>query len=260
MYAIITENDISQWNDEPGKKYHFPNRYKKYLQPGTEVIFYKGTLQDKRFLKNRRSKLPHYFAYGVIGKIEKDPESTKNDLYAFFSEYKLFYDIVLAKENGTFIERIPESRKTNYWRDGVRPIEADIFFSILKKANFNKDEEEHFTLEPEFYEEGTKILTYTTRFERDPHLREKVIKEKGVTCVCCGFNFEKFYGEIGKGFIHIHHIEQLSSHKGTTVKNSVEDLVPVCPNCHMMIHRNKDKPLAIETVRELIRSQQNKPL
>jgi len=38
MYTIITENDESQWDDDTGVLYHFPKKYLKHLQPGTNVI------------------------------------------------------------------------------------------------------------------------------------------------------------------------------------------------------------------------------
>lgn len=46
--------------------------------------------------------------------------------------------------------------------------------------------------------------------------REKAIKLHGVTSVCCGFNFEKIYGEYVKGFIEDHHIIPISSLEGST--------------------------------------------
>lgn len=137
MYAILTENDISQWNDISGVKYHFPKRYRDYLLPGTKVIFYKGTLKNAEFKDKRLSSLPHYFAYGVIARVEKDPQSNKNDFYAFFSEYKKFQRAVLAKEGGRFIEEIPATRKKNYWRDGVRQINEKIFFAIMNKSDLD---------------------------------------------------------------------------------------------------------------------------
>lgn len=51
-------------------------------------------------------------------------------------------------------------------------------------------------------------------------------------------NFEKVYGEIGKNFIHVHHIEFISSFEGKEHElNPIEGLIPVCPNCHAMLHR-----------------------
>ncbi|EJX2514780.1 hypothetical protein ODY36_005104 [Salmonella enterica] len=45
--------------------------------------------------------------------------------------------------------------------------------------------------------------------ERDPGARQACIRHYGAVCKCCGFNFEKTYGEHGKGSIHVHHIRPL---------------------------------------------------
>lgn len=59
----------------------------------------------------------------------------------------------------------------------------------------------------ETYPEGAKIQSYVNRFERNPIARQECLKHyKSCKCQICGFDFEKMYGEIGKEFIHIHHI------------------------------------------------------
>ena len=77
---------------------------------------------------------------------------------------------------------------------------------------------------------------YVDRFERDSKEREKCIERYGnkYECIVCGINFEKVYGEIGREFIHVHHINPLSAN-GEDVSNN---LIPVCPNCHAMLHRH----------------------
>lgn len=76
---------------------------------------------------------------------------------------------------------------------------------------------------------------YANRYERDPEERRKCIERYGnkYECIVCGFNFEDKYGEIGRGFIHVHHINPLSDNG----KDVSENLIPVCPNCHAMLHR-----------------------
>jgi 5-methylcytosine-specific restriction enzyme A len=81
-YAVITENDESQWKDETGVRYHFPSRYAKYLMPGTSVVYYKGTMKDRRFANKRLSPFPHYFGKASIGNISKDVNIEKGDLFA----------------------------------------------------------------------------------------------------------------------------------------------------------------------------------
>jgi 5-methylcytosine-specific restriction enzyme A len=64
-------------------------------------------------------------------------------------------------------------------------------------------------------------------------------------------DFEKVYGEIGKGFIHVHHIVELSNIKSEYKVQPIEDLRPVCPNCHAMLHRKKPA-YKIEELKEIL--------
>ena len=70
-------------------------------------------------------------------------------------------------------------------------------------------------------------------------------------CSVCGFDFQKQYGAIGKNFIHVHHIVPVSQMGDGYVVDPIKDLIPVCPNCHAMIHRT-DPPLTIEELRKRI--------
>lgn len=53
----------------------------------------------------------------------------------------------------------------------------------------------------------------------------------------CGFEFEKTYGEIGKGYIECHHLIPLSNFK-VNKETKLEGLALLCSNCHRMIHRD----------------------
>lgn len=77
------------------------------------------------------------------------------------------------------------------------------------------------------------------------------IEYYGINCYVCGFNFEKFYGEIGQGFTHIHHLISLSQINQEYEVYPVQDLRPVCPNCHAMIHR-KNPPYTIEQIKNIL--------
>ncbi|MBD5227070.1 MAG: restriction endonuclease [Bacteroidales bacterium] len=72
-----------------------------------------------------------------------------------------------------------------------------------------------------------------TSYERNQQAREKCLSYFGYSCQICGINFEKVYGEIGKGFIHVHHVDFISSFDGAAHEiNPCEEQIPVCPNCH----------------------------
>jgi len=69
--------------------------------------------------------------------------------------------------------------------------------------------------------------------------------------VVCGFNFQSSYGEIGREYIHVHHLEQVAGIGKIYKVDPIEDLRPVCANCHAIIHRRQE-PLAIDEVKKLI--------
>ena len=69
-------------------------------------------------------------------------------------------------------------------------------------------------------------------------------------------NFEQTYGELGKGFIHVHHVIPVSEIGKEYKVDFKKDLIPVCPNCHAMLHRkNKDgENVSVEELREIVRN------
>ena len=88
-------------------------------------------------------------------------------------------------------------------------------------------------------------------YERDPNARRECLERHGTSCKVCNISFEQVYGSIGHGFIHVHHKRQLSSRE-IYVLDPVSDLVPVCPNCHSMLHTS-NPPLEVDELVELIR-------
>lgn len=85
--------------------------------------------------------------------------------------------------------------------------------------------------------EGAKITVEVNKYERSSVARQKCIDYHGYSCQVCGINFKDIYGEIGKNFIHVHHIVPLNEIDEAYIVNPSTDLIPVCPNCHAMLHR-----------------------
>ncbi len=91
---------------------------------------------------------------------------------------------------------------------------------------------------PDCYE-GAKYTIMVNKYERSSIARMKCIEKHGCKCMVCGIDFENRYGELGKGFIHIQHIIPLAT-IGKEYKVDYENhLIPVCPNCHAMLHRKQ---------------------
>jgi len=102
------------------------------------------------------------------------------------------------------------------------------------------------------YSEGTPNQVVVTKYERNPYARKTCIEYYGFTCVVCNFNFEKYYGNLGKDFIHVHHLKQIADIGKEYTINPIKDLRPVCPNCHAMIHKRKE-PYSIEEIKKQIK-------
>lgn len=156
------------------------------------------------------------------------------------------------------MEIIPENRKSNFFYDGVRECSYEVYDSIVARAKLHLHEPKktYQATEPdelESYTDGRKIEIYTTIYERNKNNRLKAIKILGTTCLACGFNFEKVYGEIGKNYIQIHHSKPLSTTYGEVKIDPEKDLIPLCANCHCMIHRKKENTLTLEELIEAIR-------
>ena len=103
----------------------------------------------------------------------------------------------------------------------------------------------------DLYEGAIKSVTVNA-YERNSRARKRCIEHWGTTCVVCGFNFEKVYGQLGKGFIHIHHLIPVAQIGKIYQIDPISDLRPICPNCHSMIH-SQNPPMTINEIKKLIK-------
>jgi hypothetical protein len=137
---------------------------------------------------------------------------------------------------------------------------------IIKGEEINKPDEDINTLIPitsevifpeeispnqEVLIEGSLRQIIVNAYERNPKARSICIEHHGLNCKVCGFGFEDIYGAAGAGFIHVHHIIPLTEIKTTYEVDPLNDLVPVCPNCHAMLHRF-NPILTIEQLKNII--------
>jgi 5-methylcytosine-specific restriction protein A len=101
------------------------------------------------------------------------------------------------------------------------------------------------------YSEGAARKVTINAFERNPQARAACLAKHGYSCAVCGFDFSKKYGAIGKGFIHVHHNKPLATIRSEYVIDPIRDLVPVCPNCHAMLHTT-EPPLSVTELKAQI--------
>jgi len=106
------------------------------------------------------------------------------------------------------------------------------------------------------YVEGSVNQVFVNRYERDPGARDACIRHHGARCSACGFDFFAAYGEVADGFIHVHHLVPVSEIGPDYVVKPDDDLRPVCPNCHAIIHR-RTPPYSIKEVRGFLKSRRS---
>ncbi|BBL74327.1 HNH endonuclease [Methylomagnum ishizawai] len=130
-------------------------------------------------------------------------------------------------------------------------LRAYLRFLSSEQSEFSYPEE---ISESEDYFEGAKKRITVNAYERDKNARNKAIEAHGVNCKICNMHFEEIYGELGIGFIHVHHIKPLHTINETYKVNPEIDLIPVCPNCHAILHRSKN-PISIDELKAVIKTQ-----
>jgi predicted HNH restriction endonuclease len=99
--------------------------------------------------------------------------------------------------------------------------------------------------------EGEAIGRMVDVRERDARARAMCIDALGSACQACGFDFGLTYGLAFAGRIHVHHKRPLRD--GARLTDPVQDLVPVCANCHYVMHLRADpEPYTVEEVKMML--------
>lgn len=125
-------------------------------------------------------------------------------------------------------------------------------YSIIESFFFFPEEVD----ENQPFYEGAVNQIYVNAYERNLQARKKCIDHYGPICYVCGFDFCKFYGIVGKEYIHVHHLKELSEIGYKYKIDPIKDLRPICPNCHAIIHR-RNPPYTIKEIQEFITQAKN---
>lgn len=220
-----------------------------------DIVFIYKTIPEKRIhYKMEVIKVKMIFDEAF----EQEPYWTDKDQYyggitSYYARFKLleeYTDDILSlhhlHEHG--YEGIPRS---------VRECKDDGLIEFLLHPHQMINEDVYDVDYPEDDEklyEGALITVKANKYERNQKARRECVAKKGYQCLVCGRDFEATYGEIGKNFIHVHHLTPISSIGKEYELNVDTDLAPVCPNCHYMLHR-KDPPYTIEELKEKLYQQ-----
>ena len=105
-------------------------------------------------------------------------------------------------------------------------------------------------------EEGSVYSEIVRKYERSRYNRALCLKYYGFMCRGCGDKLEEKYGPVGTNVIHVHHIVPVSLMHGAYQLNPIKDLIPLCPNCHNIVHR-KNPPMSIKELNLLTKLEIN---
>lgn len=175
------------------------------------------------------------------------------------SRYRLFWK---ADFSATLRDRFPDSHRA-YSGGAEEPTETPIMrfekaseneyiVSLILADVIRADVQEEVQQESEARPEGMARDYYGMRYERDPANRKLAIVFHGLRCTACGFSFEEAYGIRGAGFIEIHHNKPLASAGEEQLVDPKTDLVPLCANCHRMVHRYRTNVISVEELKKII--------
>lgn len=250
---------LEETYDLPFHVSQYPNEYVIYPENDMDELF-EIHIQYRSEVRIIVEAYPQKHAAAMLDDMANASEEKKNRFLAYLQLFKEKNAKVATEINGTEVE---DGKWPEIWKNMSIRIskieERDISFDTLAKewavgacgmmlSLLNVELIENM----EGKVEGRKIEAIMTKYERNPVNRELCIEQNGCTCKICGFDFEKIYGDIGKRFIHIHHIKPISTMGGEYIPNPRIDLIPVCPNCHAMLH-SSEPPLMPEELIEILK-------
>lgn len=200
---------------------------------------------QKVFWKDK-TQLGSIKEYAVFEKLQKVDKATLS--FDYFLQQKLISDVPI------------QGRRTD--RDKAPNDPIRIFLDHIVNEFGNDALETNYpdeaNVESKTFPEGAKQTVQVNRYERNPEARAKCIEFHKARCKVCEMSFDETYGMFAKDFIHVHHIKPLSEINEEYEVDPINDLIPVCPNCHAMLHRNENGvPMTVERLKLLYEVSRN---
>lgn len=223
--------------------------------PGSKRLraefFIRGNREFYRSLAEQRLEIEE--AYG--GQLDWDPMVEEK-----VQERGHTYSRIFAEHGSTYeLRELPTAEELCPWiletLDRLKCAIDPMLFGHAPPVSLSGDEAGVQVPEGQAVPEGAGTRVEVNRYERSRWARAACLQHFGYRCQVCRLDFEERYGELGRDFMHVHHVVPL--HEVADSPNyrvdPINDLRPVCPNCHAMLHRPKDRTLTVEELRELLR-------
>lgn len=203
---------------------------------------------QKAFWKDK-TQLGSIKEYAVFEKLQKVDKATLS--FDYFLQKKLVSDAPI------------QGRRTD--RDKAPNDPIRIFLDHIVNEFGNDALETNYpdeaNVESKTFPEGAKQTVQVNRYERNPEARAKCIEFHKARCKVCDMSFAETYGSFAKDFIHVHHKKPLYEISEQYEVDPKNDLIPVCPNCHAMLHKQENGiPMTVERLKLLYSVSLRNPL
>ena len=178
--------------------------------------------------------------YAILEKLQKLDKDT------------LTYDYFL---NQKLIPNVPiQGRRTDRDKAPNDPIRIFLehIFNMFGNETLETDYPDEADTQSKTFPEGAKQTVLVNKYERNSEARAKCLEIHGTRCKVCDMSFTETYGFFAKDFIHVHHLTPIHKMTKTYEVNPETDLIPVCPNCHAMLHKTeKGIPMTVDRLKML---------
>jgi 5-methylcytosine-specific restriction protein A len=209
------------------------------------------------------------FANGMIENFQKNFELAPEVFvqYAKLADEKS-KNFTLKVNNESIFSKLPSDRWSTFefklirtfmsLDEAPRVLDSTLLdvFSILLPLSGQVTLEENISVSEaeivgDFKEEGQKTTIACTKYERSRFNRRLCLNHYGYRCVACGLLLAEKYGDAGRDLIHVHHLTPVSLMNEPAILNPIKDLVPLCPNCHNVVHR-RTPPYDLDELRKFL--------
>lgn len=162
-----------------------------------------------------------------------------------------------GKPTFTFVLATPTKLPHNDWQWTLHPVVAEALNALTAGNTTGHRSVPGVTFPDEVpegpkYVEGAVVQRLVNARERATEARSACLDYWGTSCAVCEIDAAEVYGVQATRFIHVHHLQPLSSLTEPTLTDAKQDLRPVCPNCHTVLHMT-EPPMSIAALRTLMR-------
>lgn len=216
------------------------------------IRVFKPSGEDNKILAGRKDTKFSQIVRNLMGSHYESngmKECTEKDKYGYFSLTEA--GKILIDDNREYLKYMFEN---SFAYEDIKNYSSQIHLSQNTKHIIYVYSEQDTVME------GKAEIKSSIIRKRSAKLRDAAIQyytENGkIVCSACGFDFSEVYGEYGEGYIQIHHEKPIFQYSNegfaSYISEAVKGVKPLCPNCHCMIHKNRNAPISVDELKAII--------